>query len=190
MQECTRFALNSAVLYARIEEIKKNPPPKFVAYKAEHPEFRTVNCALLADYAGLSESTLKNLKLGKITDCNCSTAYLICTALDIDPRDYLRMVKISDCNPDTCPNAKPRAEDGQAVAMLTAQLQYAENNLAAARALAMDQAMQLGAAKATTEALQQTAAERAAVIARQGKIIIAAAAALLLSLAGTIALLL
>lgn len=164
MQEY-QFKLNNAVLFTRIEEIKQTPPQKFLAYKAEHPEFRTVNCALLADYAGLSESTLKNLKLGKITDCNCSTAYLICTALDIDLRDLLSMPKISDCDPDACPHSKNGQDhSAQHLAIIAAQIQ------------------------AASETMQQASAQRTAATAKLGKVIIATAAALAVFLAAVIVL--
>ena len=95
------FKLNSAALYARIEEIKKNPPPEILAYKEQHPEFKGVNCALLAAYAGVSEKTLTNLKLGKLTDCNCSTAKLVCEAVGLDIRTYLGMSDAPVYNVDT-----------------------------------------------------------------------------------------
>lgn len=104
MSEIDIFRLNSAVLAGRIEDIKRNPPEKILAYKAAHPEYKTVACELLAAYAGLSVSTLKNLKLGKITDCNCSTMWLICRAFDIDPADLLGLPRGKVCNPATCGN--------------------------------------------------------------------------------------
>lgn len=87
----SNFSLNSGALYARIEEIKKNPPPEILKYKEDHPEFKSTNCALLAGYAGVSEKTLTNLKLGKLTDCNCSTAKMVCEATGLDIRTYLGM---------------------------------------------------------------------------------------------------
>ena len=149
MQECIQFKLNSAVLFNRIEEIKRNPPQKFLAYKAEHPEFKTVNCALLADCAGLSESTLKNLKLGKITDCNCSTAYLVCSALDIDVRDLLNMPKISDYDPDACQHNRPGADDSAAhLASIAAQMQNTSEVIAKQTRIAITAAAALTAALA------------------------------------------
>lgn len=113
MSETEIFRLNSAVLAGRIEDIKRNPPEKILAYKAAHPEFKTVACELLAAYAGLSVSTLKNLKLGKITDCNCSTMWLLCRAFEIDPADLLGLPRGKVCNPATCSNHSREAMEAK-----------------------------------------------------------------------------
>ena len=102
MPDIQNFKLNNAVLLARIEEIKRNPPPEILAYKAAHPEFKTVSTALLADYARISETTLKNLKLGKVPDSNCSTLWLVCKAFGIDANALLGLPTKAVCDPATC----------------------------------------------------------------------------------------
>lgn len=102
MPDNQNFKLNNAVLLARIEEIKRNPPPEILAYKAAHPEFKTVSTALLAEYARISETTLKNLKLGKIPDSNCSTVWLVCKAFGIDANNLLGLPTKAACDPATC----------------------------------------------------------------------------------------
>lgn len=165
------FRLNNEVLFARIEEIKKNPPPKILEYKAAHPEFKTVNCALLAAYAGMSESTLKNLKLGKITDSNCSTAWMICTAFDIDPRDYFRIARASDCDPAAC-NAGAQAQLNEKIKRIEemeAQYKDADSRLVNLRTIIKEQSEALGAAKERAEGLRCVIADREASIARRDK---------------------
>lgn len=141
MQNAAAFKLNNKVLYDRIEAIKKSPPPEILAYLAAHPEYKAVNCAMLADYIGISERTLTNLKLGKLTDSNCSTIWLICTALDIDLRDFYGVTWQSDCDPTTC-SSHTQAR------------------------LVKEQSEELGAAKAKAEAYAQLVAVKDASIAK------------------------
>lgn len=165
------FRLNNDVLFARIEEIKKNPPQKILEYKAAHPEFKTVNCTLLAAYAGMSESTLKNLKLGKIADSNCSTAWMICTAFDIDPRDYFRIARASDCDPAAC-NSRTQAqlnEKTKRIEEMEAQYKDADSRLVNLRTIIKEQSEALGAAKERAEGLKSVIADREASIARRDK---------------------
>lgn len=163
------FKLNSEVLFNRIEDIKKNPPPQILAYKAEHPEFKTVNCALLAEYIGLSEKTLTNLKLGKLTDSNCSTIWMLCTALGIDPRDYLGLPKRSECNPDACSgHAQVRLEEKrQRISELETSLADKEKELSRLRVIIREQSEECGAAKAHSNALERLISEKEASIARR-----------------------
>lgn len=104
MPDMQNYKLNNAALLARIEEIKRNPPPEILAYKASHPEYKTMSTALLADYARISETTLKNLKLGKIPDSNCSTIWLVCKAYGIDANTLLGLPTKTTCDPATCAN--------------------------------------------------------------------------------------
>ena len=144
------FQLNNALLFTRIEEIKKNPPPEILTYKAEHPEFKTVNCALLAEYAGVSEKTLTNLKLGKLTDCNCSTAKMVCDAFALDIRDYLFLPKQSDCNPAAChSDAHIRLDEKrQRIAELDSQLEAEKKYSARLRKVMLRESRALAAVSA------------------------------------------
>lgn len=169
MQISTDFKLNSKVLFDRIEFIKKNPPPEILAYKEEHPEFKTVNCALLAEYIGLSEKTLTNLKLGKLTDSNCSTVWMICTSLGIDPRDYLGIPRQSDCNPETCSShAQARLDEKrQRIAELEALYKDADGRLVNLRTIIKDQSVELGEARAKVDGLERMIVEKEGAISRR-----------------------
>lgn len=162
MQPSTEFKLNSKVLFDKIEEIKKNPPPEIMEYKAAHPEFKTVNCALLAEYIGLSEKTLTNLKLGKLTDSNCSTIWLICNTLGIDLRDYFGMPRRADCNPDACSShVQARLDEKrQRITELEALYRDADGRLVNLRTIIKDQSVELGAAKAKVDVLERLIAEK------------------------------
>ena len=168
MQNAAVFKLNSKVLYDRIEAIKKNPPPEILTYLAAHPEYKAVNCALLADYIGISERTLTNLKLGKLTDSNCSTIWLICTALDIDLRDYYGVARQSDCDPATCnSHAQARLDEKRLqISELEALYKDADSRLVNLRTIIKDQSEELGAAKAKADAYAQLVAVKDASIAK------------------------
>ena len=162
MQSIADFKLNSKVLFDKIESIKKAPPAEVLEFKAAHPEFKTVNCALLAEYIGLSEKTLTNLKLGKLTDSNCSTVWLICSGLGIDLRDYLGMPRQSECNPDTCSSHTQARldEKRQRIAELEALYKDADGRLVNLRTIIKDQSAELGAANAKVEVLERLIAEK------------------------------
>lgn len=171
MQFGMDFKLNSKVLYDRIEEIKKNPPPEIVAYLKEHPEFKATNCALLAAYIGISEKTLTNLKLGKLADSNCSTVRMICAALNIDLRDYFGIPRQSECNPDTCSSHTQARldEKRQRIAELEALYNDADKRLVNLRTIIKDQSAELGAANAKVDVLERLIAEKDGRIASGGK---------------------
>lgn len=169
--EIGEFKLNSRVLFDRIEEIKKNPPPEIMAYLKEHSEFKAVNCTLLAAYIGISEKTLTNLKLGKLPDSNCSTVKLICTALGIDIKDYFGMPRQAECNPDKCSShAQARLDEKrQRITDLEALYKDADSRLVNLRTIIKDQSAELGAANAKVEVLERLIAEKDGRIASGGK---------------------
>lgn len=146
MSEYDVFRINSAALTARIEEIKRNPPPEILAYKQAHPEFKTVQAELLASYAGVGLTTLKNLKAGKLTDSSCSTLYLICRAFNLDPAELLNLPRGKVCNPDTC--GKHTNSDMEAKQQRIGELRE-----------------ELGAARAKNEALKEVIDAKNAAIA-------------------------
>lgn len=164
-----QFKLNSGVLYSRIEEIKKNPPADVLAFKAAHPEYKTVNCTLLADYMGISESTLQNLKLGKATDSNCSTVWLLCTKLGVDPADLLNIPRKKACNPAECSsNAQARLDEKMLhIANLEMQFKDADGQLSGLRSIICEQNRQLGAAEGKVETLERLIAEKDGAVSRR-----------------------
>lgn len=85
------FRLNSKKLVARMEALKKEPTEGMRTFMQAHPEFKEFNCAFLAAYCGLSESTLKKLKQGQIADPRASTFWMLWHAYRIYPRDILDM---------------------------------------------------------------------------------------------------
>lgn len=162
MQQSADFKLNSKVLFDRIEAIKKNPPQEIMEFKAAHPEFKTVNCALLAEYIGLSEKTLTNLKFGKLTDSNCSTVWLICSSLGIDLRDYFGIPRQSECNPDTCSSHAHAQldEKRQRITELEALCNDAGKQIVNLYTIINDQSAELGAANAKVEVLDRLITEK------------------------------
>lgn len=164
MADTDTFTFNSAVLMQRIEDIKRNPPPHILAYKAAHPEFKTVACELLAEYADVSVSTLKNLKLGKATDTSCSTLWLICRAFEIDPAALLGLPTVKACNPDACSShAHARHAD------LQSRCAAADQCIADLHAALESQYEALGAANAKVDALERIIKQKDASIARRDK---------------------
>lgn len=149
MFEAPTFRINNSALFARIEELKKHPTPDILEFKALHPEYKTVNCTLLAAYAGVSESTLKNLKLGKITDCNCSTVFLICVKLGLDLYDMFGLPKPAICDPASCTSNSIALldEKNRHIADLEAQHKDADARI-------LDMYEQLGIAKAKAESIE------------------------------------
>lgn len=85
------FRLDNKKLVARLDALKKEPTEAMLAFKAAHPEFKEFNCAFLAAFCGLSESTLKKLKLGQIADPRASTFWLLWHAFGIFPGEILDM---------------------------------------------------------------------------------------------------
>lgn len=85
------FRLNSRKLVARMEALKKEPTEGMRTFMQAHPEYKEYNCAFLAAYCGLSESTLKKLKQGQIADPRASTFWMLWHAYRIYPRDILDM---------------------------------------------------------------------------------------------------
>lgn len=171
MQQNVGFKLNNRVLFEKIEAIKKNPPPDILEYKAAHPEFKTVNCSLLAEYIGISEKTLTNLKLGKLPDGNCSTVWMICMALDIDMREYLGLPRKTECDPAACTSHTQARldEKRQRIAELEALYRDADKHLAAMHSVITAQSAELGAAKAGAAGAERLLAEKDACINRRNR---------------------
>lgn len=148
MPDTDSFHINSACLAARIEDLKRNPTPAILEFKAAHPEYKTVACELLAEYANVSVSTLKNLKLGKLTDCTCSTLWLLCRAFDIDPADLMNLPRGKVCNPAACGQHNHAAMESK------------QQRIA-------DLSCDLGAARSKIESLQESLNEKNAAIAKR-----------------------
>lgn len=157
MSEPQAYKLNNAALLTRIEEIKRNPPPEILAYKALHPEYKTVSTALLADYAGISESTLKNLKLGKIPDSNCSTIWLVCRAYGVDANQLLNLPTKPACDPNTCGSHTHARLDEKRIriAELEAAITQQNNQIEAMRMQRHDDIQELGIAKGKLHVMEQ-----------------------------------
>jgi peptidoglycan hydrolase CwlO-like protein len=169
MPDIINFKLNNAVMMARIEEIKRNPPPEILAYKAAHPEFKTVSTALLAEYARISETTLKNLKHGKVPDSNCSTAWLVCKAFDIDANALLSLPTKTICDPATCGNHSQIRldEKRQRVSELEAVVNDQTLQIKDLHSAIRTESRALGEAQGRINALESALKERDASIARR-----------------------
>ena len=183
MQNITDFKLNSKVLFDKIEAIKKNPPQEVLEFKAAHPEYKTVNCALLAEFIGLSEKTLTNLKLGKLTDSNCSTVWLICNSLGIDLRDYFGIPRQSECNPDTCSShAQARLDEKrQRIAELESLCKESDRKLINLNCIIREQCEALGESKAKASGLEASLSEKKKDVEIRNRIILGLASAVLVT---------
>lgn len=171
MPDIQNFKLDNAVLLARIEEIKRNPPPEIQAYKASHPEFKTMSTALLADYARISETTLKNLKLGKIPDSNCSTVWLVCKAFNIDANALLGLPSKNPCDPATCGSHSQIRLDHmrQRAAELEAVVNDQNNQIKDLHTAIREESRALGEARGRIHALEATLTDRKESIERRDK---------------------
>lgn len=169
MPDIQNFKLNNAVMLARIEEIKRNPPPEILAYKAAHPEFKTVSTALLAEYARISETTLKNLKLGKVPDSNGSTLWLVCKAFGIDANALLGLPTKAVCDPATCGNHSQIRldEKRQRVSELEAVVNDQTTQIKDLHSAIRTESRALGEAQGRINALESALKDRDASIARR-----------------------
>lgn len=169
MPDIQNFKLNNTALLARIEEIKRNPPPEILAYKAAHPEFKTVSTALLAEYARISETTLKNLKLGKVPDSNGSTLWLVCKAFGIDANALLGLPAKAVCDPTTCgSHSQIRLEaKSQRVSELEAVVADQTMQIKDLHSAIRTESRALGEAQGRINALESTLKDRDASIARR-----------------------
>lgn len=177
------YKLNNAALLARIEEIKRNPPPEILEFKALHPEYKTVSTTLLAEYAGISESTLKNLKLGKIPDSNCSTIWLVCRAFGVDANQLLNLPSKKPCNPETCANnANARLDEKrQLIAELEATLRSQHAHTEAMRTQHNESTRELGIVQGKLQVMEQAIASKDAGLKMRNRVITALIAALVLT---------
>ena len=169
MPDIQNFKLNNAVMLARIEEINRNPPPEILAYKAAHPEFKTVSTALLAEYARISETTLKNLKLGKVPDSNGSTLWLVCKAFGIDANALLGLPTKAVCDPATCGNHSQIRldEKRQRVSELEAVVNDQTTQIKDLHSAIRTESRALGEAQGRINALESARKDRDASIARR-----------------------
>lgn len=141
------FRLNNKKLVARLDTLKKEPTEAMLAFKAAHPEYKEINCAFLAAFCGLSESTLKKLKLGQIADPRASTFWLLWLAFDIFPGEVLDMPQDSAGGFKRLARSNPIKSEGEQVERLRTALASSE-----AKAQALSD-------KILTESVARSAAE-------------------------------
>lgn len=99
------FHVRSTALVEAIERIKKEPPAALLEFKESHPEHKNtkgINCALIADFIGMSESTLSKLKSGAIANPVCSTAYLLWLKTGLNLYDFFGIPHGKECNEKEC----------------------------------------------------------------------------------------
>lgn len=126
------FRFNNKKLVARLDTLKKEPTEAMLAFKAAHPEYKEINCAFLSAFCGLSESTLKKLKLGQIADPRASTFWLLWLAFDIFPGEVLDMPQDGAGGFKRLARSKPKSE-GEQVERLRAALDKSEEHRQALR---------------------------------------------------------
>lgn len=92
------YKFDHTALVSKMEALKKAPTEDMKAWLAQHPEYKGWNCASLAEYAGLSEATLKKLKTGQIADPRGSTFWILFNKFGVRPRDVLKCIPDSVCS--------------------------------------------------------------------------------------------
>lgn len=157
------FKFRHGALYDRIQEIKKAPSAAVLEYKSEVGA-KQVDSALLAEYVGVSESTLKKLKSGGIADPRGSTYWLLWRGFGIDPRDLLGIPRDTEHVHDaTAYDGKHKAvleEKDKRIAALEEQCRDAEQRLTNLRTIIHRDALALGKATAEAEALREKVSEK------------------------------
>jgi len=105
------YRFEHEALVARLNELKKSPTDDMKAFLQAHPEYKSFNCAALAEYAGLSEPTLKKLKSGQIADPRGSTFWILFNRFGIRPRELLKCIPQGKCNVECANQAKLRLDE-------------------------------------------------------------------------------
>ena len=98
MEPLEGYKFDHTALVAALEALKKEPTEKMKAWLSTHPEYKGWNCAALAEYAGLSEATLKKLKTGQIADPRGSTFWILFNKFGVRPRDVLKCIPENVCS--------------------------------------------------------------------------------------------
>ena len=116
-------------------------------FLAEHPDLRNeTSSAMLAEYSGLAESTLKKLKAGTIADPRGSTYWLLWKAFGIDPRALMGI-----------PIEQPKQEAADPA------------ELSRLRRLVLEHSTKAGKAEATAEGMERLLAEKDESIKRRNQ---------------------
>ena len=107
------YRFEHEALLSKIEALKKSPTDNMKAWLSEHPEYKNFNCSALAEYAGLSEATLKKLKTGQIADQRGSTFWILFNKFGIRPRDVLKCIPQNICSIDCVNEAVRQLKEAQ-----------------------------------------------------------------------------
>ena len=157
------FRFRHEALAERLESVKKAPPEAVRKYK-EQVGAKQVDCALLSEYVGISESTLKKLKAGGIADPRGSSYWLLCKGLGIDPRDLMGIPKTDArvCNIEACDSkfAAVIAEKDRRITELDEQYRDADRRLVNLRTMMLDSGTKCGEAAAKADTLQKVIDEK------------------------------
>lgn len=105
------YKFEHEALVARLDELKKAPTEEMKSFLQAHPEYKSFNCAALAEYAGLSEPTLKKLKSGQIADPRGSTFWILFNKFGIRPREVLKCIPPNVCDVECANKAKLRLDE-------------------------------------------------------------------------------
>jgi len=105
------YRFDHEALVARLNELKKAPSEDMKAFLMAHPEYKSFNCTALAEYAGLSEPTLKKLKAGQIADPRGSTFWILFNKFGIRPREVLKCIPPGICNIECANQAKLKLDE-------------------------------------------------------------------------------
>ena len=105
------YKFEHEALVARLDELKKAPTEEMKSFLQAHPEYKSFNCAALAEYAGLSEPTLKKLKSGQIADPRGSTFWILFNKFGIRPREVLKCIPPNVCDVECANKAKIKLDE-------------------------------------------------------------------------------
>ena len=105
------YRFDHEALVALLNELKKAPSEDMKAFLMAHPEYKSFNCTALAEYAGLSEPTLKKLKAGQIADPRGSTFWILFNKFGIRPREVLKCIPPGICNIECANQAKLKLDE-------------------------------------------------------------------------------
>lgn len=147
------YKFDSEALVARLAELKKAPTEDMIAFLKAHPEYKSFNSTALADYAGISEPTLKKLKTGQIADPRGSTFWILFSKFGIRPREVLKCIPPGICNVECANQAKIKLGE----VMQKSETDQAE--IARLRLKLLDEGKKASAAEAHAKAMEAQVAQ-------------------------------
>lgn len=121
----------------------------------------------IAEHIGLSASTLKKLKRGEITDPRCSTLWLICCRLGLDPRILIGLAPDRDYSREAQTyNATLMEEMRSRMEIMAKQATVDDSRLVKLREMVLEKGEAMSRAQSQCAVLQARADQQAETIAQ------------------------